>query len=125
MKNQYIGDVGDYGKYGLLRFLRDTGMQIGVNWYLTPCDERTDGCRREYLDAVCRLVRLWHDRLGECIEERNGFKRLCFHDTPGGKPDEAWLPVYLLTETEAPEYMCEHISADEIEEEINDAFGFD
>jgi len=81
--------------------------------------------RREYLDAVCRLVRLWHGRIGECIEERNGFRRLCFHDTPGGKPDEAWLPVYLLTETEAPEYMCEHIPTDEIEEEINDAFGFD
>ena len=23
MKNQYVGDIGDYGKYGLLRFLRD------------------------------------------------------------------------------------------------------
>ena len=25
MKNQYFGDVGDYGKYGMLRFLADNG----------------------------------------------------------------------------------------------------
>ena len=49
MKNQYFGDIGDYGKYGLLRFLRDKGISIGVNWYLTPCDGRTDGCHTEYL----------------------------------------------------------------------------
>ena len=31
MKNQYIGDIGDYGKYGLLRFLAQRGFRIGVN----------------------------------------------------------------------------------------------
>ena len=35
MKNQYVGDIGDYGKYGLLRFLAEKGIRIGVNWYLT------------------------------------------------------------------------------------------
>ena len=49
MKNQYIGDVGDYGKYGLLRFLKSAGIDIGVNWYLTPDDERSDGNHTEYL----------------------------------------------------------------------------
>ena len=49
MKNQYFGDIGDYGKYGLLRFLRDSGVKVGVNWYLTPCDGRTDGSHTEYL----------------------------------------------------------------------------
>ena len=33
MKNQYIGDVGDYGKYGLLHFLKLSEINIGVNWY--------------------------------------------------------------------------------------------
>ena len=32
MKNQYFGDVGDYGKYGLLRFIAKRGVSIAVNW---------------------------------------------------------------------------------------------
>ena len=51
MKDQYVGDIGDFGKYGLLRFMRDQGVSIGVNWYLTPNDARTDGCHLEYLDS--------------------------------------------------------------------------
>ena len=31
MKNQYVGDIGDYGKYGLLRFLARQGIRIGIN----------------------------------------------------------------------------------------------
>ena len=38
MKNQYVGDIGDYGKYGLLRFLSNRGIKIGINWYLTKDD---------------------------------------------------------------------------------------
>ncbi len=49
MKNQYFGDVGDYGKYGLLRFLAKQGLSIAVNWYLTPNDESNDGSKRGYL----------------------------------------------------------------------------
>ena len=49
MKNQYVGDIGDYGKYGLLRFLAKHGIKIGVNWYLTENDNRTDGEIRKYL----------------------------------------------------------------------------
>ena len=50
MKNQYVGDIGDYGKYGLLRFLANRGITIGVNWYLTKNDPTTDGEIRKYLD---------------------------------------------------------------------------
>ena len=49
MKNQYVGDIGDYGKYGLLRFLAAHGIKIGVNWYLTENDESTDGRFITYL----------------------------------------------------------------------------
>lgn len=49
MKNQYIGDIGDYGKYGMLRSLVLNGIKIGVNWYLCPDDNRTDGNHTEYL----------------------------------------------------------------------------
>ena len=39
MKNQYLGDVGDYGKYSLLRHLALNGIRIGVNWYHTKNDD--------------------------------------------------------------------------------------
>lgn len=50
MKNQYIGDIGDYGKHGLLRFLANRGIKIGINWYLTECDGSSDGRFTGYLN---------------------------------------------------------------------------
>ena len=49
MKNQYIGDIGDYGKFTLLRALIADRYSVGVNWYLTPDDGRTDGKFTDYL----------------------------------------------------------------------------
>ena len=49
MKNQYLGDIGDFGKYGLLRFLSSKGLVIGVNWYLTPNDGGSAGRYINYL----------------------------------------------------------------------------
>lgn len=43
MQNKYAGDIGDYGKLGLLRKLRAAGLTIGVNWYLTPDEQNGDG----------------------------------------------------------------------------------
>lgn len=55
MKNQYAGDIGDYGKYGMLRFFASRGIKIGINWYLTSNDDRSDGNHTEYLlDARMR-----------------------------------------------------------------------
>jgi len=36
MQNRYAGDVGDFGKLGLLRQITRSELGIGVNWYLTP-----------------------------------------------------------------------------------------
>ena len=56
MKNQYVGDIGDYGKYGLLRFLASHGIKIGVNWYLTENDGSTDGRFTTYLKNPAERV---------------------------------------------------------------------
>ena len=42
MQNRYAGDVGDFGKLGLLRFLESQGLRIGVNWYLTDDETHND-----------------------------------------------------------------------------------
>ena len=35
MQDRYVGDVGDFVKYGLLRAIRGT-KRLGVAWYLHP-----------------------------------------------------------------------------------------
>jgi hypothetical protein len=53
LKNQYVGDIGDYTKLGLMRAIQETGLSIGINWYLTPNDNRPDGRHIQYLSAEC------------------------------------------------------------------------
>ena len=43
MQDNYVGDIGDYGKYGLLRNVTAAGLQLAVNWYrvvLPPSNEQ-------------------------------------------------------------------------------------
>lgn len=57
MQNRYTGDIGDYGKLGLLRRLRSAGLKIGVNWYLTPNETHNgDGRHIQYLDKEAYRV---------------------------------------------------------------------
>lgn len=37
MQDRYTGDIGDFAKYGLLRYILDrVDMTLGINWYLVP-----------------------------------------------------------------------------------------
>ena len=42
MQNRYAGDVGDFGKLGMLRAIASSAMKIGVNWYLVPDEGHND-----------------------------------------------------------------------------------
>ena len=33
MQDRYAGDIGDFGKFGLLKALLSEGFSLGVNWY--------------------------------------------------------------------------------------------
>ena len=80
----------------------------------------------DFRHALWAIVDLWKGRVGECIDERHGFLLLRFHDTPGSKPDEAWIPEYLLRPADAPE--CEPFdegSSDGFGPELDMALGFD
>lgn len=48
MKNQYLGDINDYLKYGILRCLISKGLTLGVFWMLTPDDKSSDGSKLRY-----------------------------------------------------------------------------
>lgn len=49
MQDRYLGDIGDFAKYGLLRAL-SAGKKLGVAWYLHPDEKHNDdGMRIEYL----------------------------------------------------------------------------
>jgi hypothetical protein len=56
VQDKYVGDIGDYGKFGLLRFLSKAcpEISIGINWYYvgseTDKGENSDGRFIEYLD---------------------------------------------------------------------------
>ncbi|MCX6827074.1 MAG: hypothetical protein NTV06_07410, partial [candidate division Zixibacteria bacterium] len=55
MQDKYVGDVGDFGKYGLLNEIaKQSGGEIilGINWYYATREEigNTDGNHIDYLD---------------------------------------------------------------------------
>ena len=63
MQDRYVGDVGDFGKYGLLRFLcglaetpsQAPGPRLGVVWYLHSDESgNDDGKFTEYLTKSAR-----------------------------------------------------------------------
>ena len=84
MQNQYVGDIGDFGKYGLLRHLTgmrgdaapEDALRLGVVWYLFPdeapirmtgsltgylCDKRDNhekfrNCDTDLYDALHKIV---------------------------------------------------------------------
>ena len=80
---------------------------------------------RSYFSAALRkLLDRWRKRTGECIGERNEFLLLRFHDTPGGLPDEEWIPTYILQESARPDYM-DADKKDDFEREVDEAYGVD
>lgn len=62
MQNRYTGDIGDFGKLGLLRVLQAAGFSIGVNWYLTPDENHNqDGKHTNYDDLQSCDESLWSE----------------------------------------------------------------
>lgn len=70
MQDRYAGDVGDFGKLGMLRCMEDSGLKVGVNWYLVGDeshnndgkhigyveDEKYRGCDDELLASLTGML---------------------------------------------------------------------
>lgn len=53
MQSRFAGDIGDFGKYGLLRALARPPLRLGMIWYRTP-DGESGGDRTGYLEQPQR-----------------------------------------------------------------------
>lgn len=52
MQDAYVGDIGDYGKYGLLRNISNTSLYLAINWYRVKpikVNKQKDGKFIDYL----------------------------------------------------------------------------
>jgi len=68
VKHQYVGDVNDFVKYGLIRALTSYGQRSSfIAWLLTPDDDGTDGRRLAYLDQPT----LWRAHDPELFDRLN------------------------------------------------------
>jgi hypothetical protein len=54
MQDRYVGDIGDFAKFGLLRgVLSGTHLRLGVLWYAFPDeDHNKDGRHIHYLERT-------------------------------------------------------------------------
>jgi hypothetical protein len=74
MKNQYVGDINDFRKYGLIRSLTGkSSFRVGICWMLTANDGRNDGQILDYLNQP----ELWrhydpslYDKLHKAVKNR-------------------------------------------------------
>ena len=51
MKNHSFGDIRDYGKLSLLRFLSQQGISVAINWYMTDSNKKSNTKDTVYLDS--------------------------------------------------------------------------
>ena len=79
MQDRYVGDIGDFAKYGLLRAL-SAGKKLGMAWYLHPDENHNqDGrhtaylCQPEIWSAADAVV---YEALGRIIDnDRRGVEK--------------------------------------------------
>lgn len=95
MQDNFVGDIGDYGKYGLLREVCAAGLSLSVNWYRVipkSIGKQDDGkyisflsapqLYRQYdpvlFDSLRKIVEQERDRRIERIEQDNLFNAIYF-----------------------------------------------
>ena len=103
MKDQYVADIGDYGKFALLKAFSDEGVCVGVNWYYTSNDGTTAGGKTDYLEKPERFKDYCPDvfqkmdviyntsRTIEAIEASGILSDACYYKTKvefSGSPNE-------------------------------------
>jgi len=84
VQNRYTGDIGDFGKLGLLRWVGRSGLSIGVNWYLVSDETHgNDGKYTTYLNK--ETFRVCDEELWRALQSivASGNKEVKALETPG------------------------------------------
>ena len=75
MQDKYVGDIGDFAKFSLLRALAP-GYRLGVSWYLFP-DEDEDNNDGRHIEYLCQPEK-WRqfdedtfDALGDIVKNHH------------------------------------------------------
>lgn len=74
MQNRYAGDIGDFGKFLLLKRLKSENIRLGVNWYLVLKEEENkDGEKTEYLEnsKYVKTDKLLASQLSKIVNSEN------------------------------------------------------
>lgn len=69
MRHEYVGDIGDFGKYALLRTLGGSDLTLGVVWYLNQSRESNNDGRITRYEELRHCDPELHDRLRSIVEE--------------------------------------------------------
>ena len=62
MQDRYAGDIGDFGKIGLLKALQAQGLSVGVNWYRVDpigIEKKADGSFKQKDGRYTIPEKLW------------------------------------------------------------------
>ena len=65
MQHRYVVDVGDFGKYALLKALASSGLRLGIIWYLNEFEESNADGNFVSFDRLKTLDSHLFDRLSE------------------------------------------------------------
>ena len=78
MQDKYVGDIGDFGKYALLKSLARSDLKLGIVWYLTSTKGRSgDGGFTQYLSSPNEAIGLGRcdlelfNRLGRIVRNKD------------------------------------------------------
>jgi hypothetical protein len=82
MKDKYTGDVGDFGKYGMINELcnqskiRNSNIRLGINWYYTTNDEYKDLFSWNDVPGNSNELRKFLNRYDIELEEKAKFEKI-------------------------------------------------
>ena len=123
MQNQYVGDIGDFGKYGLLREIfgrpevpgSGCGLRLGVAWYLNVNKPDSGGktvnypkmrkCDPYLYDSLQRLIETGKRKVAEVERKLILPSETLYHNVPfSGSTRTQWFKG-ALKETEGAEVV--------------------
>ena len=116
MQNKYIGDIGDFGKFYLLKKLITNDMQLGINWYLVSVQEKNNDGKHKLCKYPDMKKEDWDiDLYNKIVAAKNleGLQGIipntkCFDVlTPQSKERQHWLEESLKKMNDCKVIFCD------------------